>query len=165
MTHFSFDFIPSVLESYKLHIKCLVRFGRQWLTFISGHFFWIQQHWLSEKGMKIPHWIFCILQQHCIWPVFFIREYFWFGLTCFEKEMLSIFFQENDIVGFYIYDAFLIKSLFQKQQQHVSNFLILLHLLVLAVVENPELLKLCTDIGTNCPAVKWNTLLFPFLLF
>lgn len=51
--------------------------------------------------------------------------------------MLSIFFQENDIVGFYIYDAFLIKSLFQKQQQqHVSNFLILLHLLVLAVVEN-----------------------------
>lgn len=37
--------------------------------------------------------------------------------------MLSIIFQEHNIVGFYIYDAFLVKYLFwkqQQQQQHVS---------------------------------------------
>lgn len=85
-----------------------------------------------------------------------------------EKEILSIIFQEHNIVGFYIYDAFFVKYLFwkQQQQQHVSNFLMLLHLLVLAIVENTELLNLCTDIGTTCSAVEeWNMLLYPFLSF
>lgn len=162
VTHFSFDFILSAVESYKLHVRSPVGFGRQWRTFISRHFFWI-----LKKEMKVPHWISCILEQHCIWPGFLPLENVCdLLLQHFEKEMLLIFFfQEYHIVEFYIYGAFLVKSLFWKQQQHVSIFLTLLHLLLLAMVENPELLNLCTDIGTNCSAVKSNMLLYPFLSF
>lgn len=168
VTHFSFDFIPSALECYKLRIKCPVRFGRQWWAFISRHFFWIREvltAWKRDEDTSLNS-LHIGTALHLTWFSSF-RECLWFGLQCFEKEMLSIFSQECNTVGFYIYDAFLVKSLFWKQQQqHVSNFFILPHLQLLVIVENPELLNLCTDIGTNCSAVeKSNMLLYPFLSF
>lgn len=88
VTHFSFDFILSAVESYKLHVRSPVGFGRQWRTFISRHFFWI-----LKKEMKVPHWISCILEQHCIWPGFLPLENVCdLLLQHFEKEMLLIFF-------------------------------------------------------------------------
>lgn len=44
-------------------------------------------------------------------------------------------------MGFHVYDIFWVKYLFWKHQQHVSNFLIFHHFLVLAIVENPQLLN------------------------
>lgn len=57
--------------------------------------------------------------------------------------MLLIIFQELNVMGFHVYDIFWVKYLFWKHQQHVSNFLIFQHFLVLAIVENQQLLNSC----------------------
>lgn len=171
MTHFSFDFIPSALESYELHIKCPVGFGRQWWTFVSRHFFWIQavlSVWKRDKDTSL-NFLHIATLLHLIWfsslknVLMFV---IWF-IMFWEGHVINYFSGTKHCGILHLWcifsKIFILKA---AAATAACFFLILLHLLVLPIVENPELLNFCTDICTNCSAVEeWNMLLYPFLSF
>lgn len=137
MTRFSFDFIPSALENYELHIKSPVELRRQWLATISAHFFCIKtpltwwKKWLRYLTQFLT---FCNSTA---------VDLFFFKILCFtrfwERNVID-YFSGTQCFGIsyvlYILRFFIWFFFFFKYKWHVYIFLILHHLSVLDVVEN-----------------------------